>query len=321
MYSNSLSPKRTSCNLSKGWIFWLFLFCGCSEHRDLIPVGPPPNQDPEIRSLEVNPLPIAIDLTAQVVAEVVDPDGDELEYLWTATAGTISGDGPSATWQAPSQKGLQTISLEVRDSRDGKDSREVTFTVITPLPNNDNPVINSLTAQPDTVQITENSTIRVDADDPDGDPLSYSWSKSGGTLNRSGSQVTWTAPIEVGTYVVSVSVSDDKGGSAGGSISLFVYSNNTPPVVTGVSAEPEEIKVGESTTLTARASDPEGDPLSYTWSISGGGGEISGSGTQVTWTAPVAPPCCAPGDYIIKVEADDGKGGKAEGSVKVTVTL
>ncbi len=87
---------------------------------------------------------------------------------------------------------------------------------------NQPPVISSLTAEPQSLPPGGSSTITVVASDPDGDPLSFSWSASGGSISGSGAQVTWTAPEVAGTYTVTVTVSDGKGGSDSASVSISV---------------------------------------------------------------------------------------------------
>jgi hypothetical protein len=87
---------------------------------------------------------------------------------------------------------------------------------------NQPPVISSITAEPQSVPPGGSSTITVVASDPDGDPLSYSWSASGGSISGSGAQVTWTAPGVAGTYTVTATVSDGKGGSDSASVSISV---------------------------------------------------------------------------------------------------
>jgi len=73
---------------------------------------------------------------------------------------------------------------------------------------NQPPVIRSLTATPGSVQAWSNSTVTVVVYNPNGDPLSYSWTASGGTISspHDGPSVTWTAP-QPGTYTVTVTVS------------------------------------------------------------------------------------------------------------------
>lgn len=78
---------------------------------------------------------------------------------------------------------------------------------------NNPPTISSLTANPTSVSTGAVSTITCTASDPDGDTLSYSWTKTGGTISGSGSSVTWTATASSGTYTITSTVSDGKGGS------------------------------------------------------------------------------------------------------------
>lgn len=65
--------------------------------------------------------------------------------------------------------------------------------------------------------------LAADAEDPDGDPLRYTWlpSDGSGTLSAlSGEKVTWTLPDRPGLYSVSVFVDDGKGGYAASSVLL-----------------------------------------------------------------------------------------------------
>ena len=60
------------------------------------------------------------------------------------------------------------------------------------------------------------------------------------------------------------------------------------------------------------ATDPDGDELSYGWSA--GGGEITGEGATVNWTAPNSV-----GSYNVTVIVIDGRGG--EDMEKVTIEV
>jgi hypothetical protein len=70
-------------------------------------------------------------------------------------------------------------------------------------------------------------------------------------------------------------------------ISVDIILTNQSPVITQVKLTPNtEIKNGDSITLSAQATDPEGDDLTYTWSASLGS-LSSFNGTSVNWTAPL----------------------------------
>src|SRR5208283_6193754 len=62
----------------------------------------------------------------------------------------------------------------------------------------------------------------------------------------------------------------------------FVIKQPLPPVVS-CSASPSTIAIGESASVTMTASDPQGWPMTYNWSTTGG--TLSGSGTSGTVTA------------------------------------
>jgi hypothetical protein len=87
---------------------------------------------------------------------------------------------------------------------------------------------------------------------------------------------------------------------------------NQSPVISSVTANPQELVVGQSATITAVAADPDDDPITLEWSASGG--TIAGSGSKVTWTAPNNS-----GSFTINLKVSDNRGGQATGSVTVNV--
>ncbi|MFW6125639.1 MAG: DNRLRE domain-containing protein [Chloroflexota bacterium] len=82
------------------------------------------------------------------------------------------------------------------------------------------PIIDSVTADSETVGVGGTSTITCDASDADGDTLSYLWATTGGTISGTGDVVTWTAPSTAGDYTVSVTVEDGTGRTAESSLVL-----------------------------------------------------------------------------------------------------
>lgn len=87
---------------------------------------------------------------------------------------------------------------------------------------------------------------------------------------------------------------------------------NQPPTVS-VRADPPEVEEGADSTVTADASDPDGDPLTYAWRAPDG--RITGSGPQVTWTAPEG----VEGSFPVTVTVDDGRGGTASDTTNIRV--
>ena len=84
------------------------------------------------------------------------------------------------------------------------------------------PVIKSLTANPEIIQAGEYSVIICDANDTDGDELTYSWESSSGAIEGSGNHIIWTSPESVGSSTVSCTVEDGNGGTDEAVVSVIV---------------------------------------------------------------------------------------------------
>jgi hypothetical protein len=95
----------------------------------------------------------------------------------------------------------------------------------------------------------------------------------------------------------------------------FTKAANNLPEILSLTASPDSLNVGENSTITCDASDPDvGDILTYNWSAPDGG-TISGSGSSVTWTAPGTANL-----YPVICTVSDGKGGSDEATVNIEVT-
>jgi hypothetical protein len=88
---------------------------------------------------------------------------------------------------------------------------------------------------------------------------------------------------------------------------------NRQPIITSLEAEAEWTVPLGSLQVACTASDPDGDELSYEWTATGG--EISGTGAVVNWTAPEEV-----GMYDITVVVDDGHDGEDTGSLTLIVS-
>jgi outer membrane protein OmpA-like peptidoglycan-associated protein len=75
--------------------------------------------------------------------------------------------------------------------------------------------------EPCTVEVGKASTVTADAQDPDGDTLTYKWSAPTGSFaNPADRQTIFTCPPQEGAVPVTVTVSDGKGGTASDTITI-----------------------------------------------------------------------------------------------------
>jgi hypothetical protein len=147
---------------------------------------------------------------------------------------------------------------------------------------------------------------------PDNANLIYKWSSSGGGFGGSGANNIWQAPSQPGTYEITLTVEDGKGGMAQSKTTITV-SNNRPPAIVSLTADPKNVMPGGNTLINCVANDPDGDIIRYSWNASDG--SVTGSGSKVTWVAP-----SKSGDFAITCVVSDGNGGEAKQSVTVSVS-
>ncbi|MDA3837672.1 MAG: Ig-like domain-containing protein [Candidatus Delongbacteria bacterium] len=192
------------------------------------------------------------------------------------TSGIIlAGGDRSITWY-PQFLGTDTISCEVSD---GESS--IIDSVLILVTESDPPITSSLSANPTSLKINENSIITCIASHLDGDSISYNWEKTGGSLIESNNIATWTAPDIIGLYVVTCNVSDSTYTT---SKSIEISVDNSSPLIQDIVATPSQVMFNDTTIIICTASDENGDSLNYLWESDYG--EIVGNDLSVEWIAP-----------------------------------
>ena len=156
------------------------------------------------------------------------------------------------------------------------------------------PVIDGLRAEAEWVPPSGSLQVTCNASDRDGDELIYNWSSGKGIITSTGPEVTWTAPGEIGVCDITVVVDDGQGSNDTGSLNLIV-ANGTLPIIESLNVtarEPKYLKEyswgykvgqGKEYDIECVSSNISGE-LVYEWLCDGG--EISGEGSMITWTAP-----------------------------------
>src|SRR6266849_3702927 len=190
------------------------------------------------------------------------------------------------------------------------------FGIPNPAPPPNHPPVAACSVSPASVYAGSGDSVavHVNASDPDNDPLTYSYTATAGTVEGKGPEARWNSTgVSVGSYTVNVKVDDGKGGSASCAADIKVEEKpNHPPTAT-LSVERSPILPGERTGVTCNGSDPDNDPLTYSYTATGG--QIVGSGSNVQFDATGL----QPGTYTVKCAVNDGRGGTADASGNVEV--
>jgi outer membrane protein OmpA-like peptidoglycan-associated protein/opacity protein-like surface antigen len=178
-----------------------------------------------------------------------------------------------------------------------------------PAPPPNRPPVASCSANRNSVYAGSGDSVlvRADASDPDNDPLTYSWTANGGTVEGSGAEARWNSSGAVpGTFTVKVRVDDGRGGTADCSTDIRVEPQPNRPPTLSCSADRNSVVIGETVQINATASDPDNDPLTYSWKSSGG--RVHGRDASARFeTAGLKA-----GHYSVMGHVDDGRGGTAD---------
>ncbi len=133
--------------------------------------------------------------------------------------------------------------------------------------------------------------------------ITYAWATNGGRVADASSQTATvdTTGVAPGSYPANSTITDVdpkfKNLDSGHHLNIFGKPDPIPPAmcaanftikqpqppVVSCSASPSTIAIGEPATITMNATDPQGWPMTYSWSATGG--QLSGSGTTATLTA------------------------------------
>jgi len=310
----------------------LALTAGCGGTDDNAPassgpITPPPaatNALPTARA--GGPQSVLIGATVQLDGTAsTDPEGGALTYAWILIArplgsnATLSANtSPRPTFLADTA-GSYVANLVVSDGVNASIANTVTVSAAL---GNVAPVARAGSDR----GALPGSTVSLSgaaSSDANGDPLSYSWTLSRppgsvAVLSSATTEASSFVPDLVGSYVATLVVRDGALDSAPSTVTITVSNANLPPV-----ARPgadQTVAFGSRVRLDGSASsDPNGDPLSFQWSLSS---RPAGStaflpnrtAPNIELTADVI------GLYVLSLVVSDGLGASAGATVTITAT-
>jgi len=215
-----------------------------------------------------------------------DTDGTITSYLWDP------GDGSTPMQSAVpyrfylySNPGTYTVTLTVTDD----DGASATATAQVQVVSTNAPPEAAFTYYPESPRIGE--WIRFDAsgsNDPDGTIVTYAWNFGDGStpVTTSNAYYYYRFPSS-GTYLVTLTVTDDDGAADSISYPIAVGANLQPPVAS-FTYTPFTPVIGQTVTFDASSSfDPDGMILHYIWDLNGDGtDDASGPTAYATYHTP-----------------------------------
>jgi PKD repeat protein len=260
--------------------------------------GAPPNPP------EGTAITLAADLFGQTGA---------VNYLWHVVAanGQVIADSTTASFSfTPVDDGLYTVTLTVTDQGGGVGTATRAITVV-----NAAPVAAVVGAPATAVEGAGIALTATAADAGSADTRTYLWTvtKNGAAYATAATAGFSFTPDDDGTYVVTLTVTDD--GGAAGTAEATVNVTNVAPVAT-IGGAPATSPEGTAIALTGSAADAgAADTLTYAWTVKKAGVELqSGSGAAFTFTPDDN------GTYEVTLTVTDGDGGVATDVKTITVT-
>ena len=129
--------------------------------------------------------------------------------------------------------------------------------------------------------------------------ITFSKDDSSGAWGSKKVQINLNDPSD--SYTLTATATNSEG-SASDSITLS-WGCNRLPIIASITVDGDPVYISETHHVTVNASDPDGDNLAVTWSVSGGTID-NAHANPMNWTTPAIAD-----NYDITVTVDDGKGG------------
>ncbi|MDA3906740.1 MAG: T9SS type A sorting domain-containing protein [Bacteroidales bacterium] len=163
---------------------------------------------PRIKALKAFKNPVADTDSIKIYCTAQDIDNAEITYNWSIDGNPVQGDAILSI-KAPVLSGFYDIKCLVSSGSGLTDSANIIVEVKDRIPYI--PEITSLNAFPGKIDLGESTTISCQANDENGDQITFEWHAEEGTIVGNGAEIQWTAPNMVGDYKINCKVSDIDG--------------------------------------------------------------------------------------------------------------
>jgi hypothetical protein len=280
---------------------------GCSSDEQ--PVGRAPgnanNHSPVIKAASILPTPVVLSSPLTVRVDAQDPDGQNVlfRYRWLVN-GQVAAGQTDATLPSQILKRGDQVAVEVTPF-DGIAEGAVFRTAPTPVANTP-PVIQHAFIEVDPSTRGRHLVAHAEILDPDSDSLTvtYRWMQNGNIIQEGESNGLDVAGLSAkDTIRIEIMASDGAANGASSIVTEFKMANSAPTIV----SRPPSTGGGGQYAYLVQATDPDGDPVTFTLESAPPGMSIDTATGQVRWTVPPD----VQGSHRIRVVAQDDRGGIA----------
>ena len=234
-------------------------------------IGVPPaagfgmgNARPVVIDLSASANPASVGSVVTFLATATD-DGSVVRFAFTATGGRFtngtaalvvpvaSPGSPAvvqATWTADTA-GTYTVTCSAWDNgglfnAPSAESLPASLEISLAVPSGPSPLIEALRVTPPRLFVGDVARLDVQASDPAGGALTYTWTASAGSLSALGPSAApvtaWLAPTQPGTYEVRVSVANATGQQGAAAVLIeAIWATAGAPLCAGLGLYPERL--------------------------------------------------------------------------------
>ncbi len=278
-------------------------------------------------------------VAVQLNATATDPDGSTFTWSWSAAPSTANDQFSDRTIANPTftpkaDDAINTVYTLLAVATDGDGGKGEDMLIVKVGTANSGPS----SAEAGSAQtVNQGATVSLSGSgsDPEGDTLTYSWAKTGGTYsgsisltNANTATPSFTAPNLTGltsssqsrTIILTLTVSDAQSRTATDTVTITVQ--NAKPTVSISNAN---VTASNSYKPSATVNDPDGDntKLTYAWSLQGASGMAQATVANANTASPtIGIPWNAAlnGTYTLSVTVTD-EDGAASTQASATLTV
>ncbi len=286
----------------------LTFFCGCTSESSQPGTASGSSQNnraPAVQSARIVPSPLVLSGPVSVQVEADDPDREAVtfRYQWLVNGNPMAGQTESTLAPHLLKRG-DSVAVEVIPS-DGKTQGPPYRTQAVAVANTP-PEITRVALEPAEVRIGDSLHAKVEGSDADRDEIRYTfkWWRNNAPLSEGEESALDTTGFSRGDTIVVQVTPHDLAGPGKARFAEQIAIGNSPPKIT--STPPATVNQGRYEYVVT-ASDPEGDPLTYTLQTAPSGMTIDKMTGRIEWRIAAE----TKGTHRVRVVVEDDRNGHA----------